>query len=334
MMSDEDFELIAAGFTAILGVHVVHGPADQGLPKLTIRNLFHCTYTIPRSLCSFSPEDVFHVHVKSITGTITTVQVTGAFTVSDLKAAVEIGTNILRRDQQLMFDGKRLEDNHTISELGITPCATIFLIVRTRGGGPDLQLDPAELDPRYNYDFTNQSDDGKTYMRGGKPYKRPYGWKRFAIKVLNVYESNTWLGPSGMRTEEAPGEWPVSYHGTSLASAKAIMGMDDKMESRQKFEDVGGKAVYSSPSLDMVERNYAKEFEHKGNYYKVVLQNRVNPAPGHLVVVDPKDSDAGAEHWLSPKQDIDKGVYDVRPYGLLFKKVGGKNVPEEKCGIM
>ena len=63
--------------------------------------------------------------------------------------------------------------------------------MRTRGSGPDFQLDPDELDPSYNNDFTNVSDDGKTYMRGGKPYKRPYGWRRYAVKVLNVYESNT-----------------------------------------------------------------------------------------------------------------------------------------------
>ena len=319
-MSDEDLQLIAAGFTAILGVHVVHGPAGQGLPKLTIRNVFHCTYTIPRSLCNFSSQDVFHVHVKRITGATTMVQVHGDYTVAELKTVVERETNIPGRDQRLMFDGKRLEDDQqTISELGITPCAEIFLIVRTRGGGPEYQLDTEELDSRYHYDFTNQSDDGKTYMRGGKPYKRPYGWKRFAVKVLNVYESNTWLGPSGMRTEEAPGEWPVSYHGTNLASAKAIMSMGYKIGPRQRF----GKAVYSSPSLDMVESHgYAKKFEHEGDYWLVALQNRVNPESGHLVVVDEKDSGTGAEYWLSPKQDIDKGVFDIRPYGVLFKKVG------------
>ena len=60
---------------------------------------------------------------------------------------------------------------------------------------------------------------------------------------------------------------------------------------------------------------------HKGNYYKVVLQNRVNPAPGHLVIIDAKDTGVGADYWLSPKQDIDEGVFNVRPYGLLFKKV-------------
>ena len=319
-MSNEDLELIAAGFTAILGFHVVHGPAGQGLPKLTIRNLFHCTY-IPRSLVSFSPEDVFDVHVKTITGATTTVKVTATHTVAELKAAVEIQANIPARDQQLMFDRKRLEDHHTISELGIPPSATIFLLVRTRGGGPDFQLDPNELDPGFNYDFTNQSDDGKTYMRGGKPYKRPYGWKRYAVKVLNVYGSNTWLGPNGMRTEQAPGEWPVSYHGTNLASAKAIMDTGYKIGPRQQFQKECGKAVYSSPSLDMVAANYATSFEHKGYNWKVVLQNRVNPEPGHLCIVDTKDTGVGAEYWLSPKQDIENGVFDVRPYGLLFKKV-------------
>ena len=319
MMSNEDLELIAAGFTAILGFHVVHGPAGQGLPKLSIRNLFHCTY-IPRSLTSVAPEDVFDVHVKTITGATTTVQVTGEFTVAELKAAVQMKADIPGSDQQLMFDRKRIEDHQTISELGIPPSATIFLLVRTRGGGPDFQLDPDELDPGYNYDFTNVSDDGKTYMRGGKPYKRPYGWKRFAVKVLDVYESNTWLGPNGMRTEEAQGEWPVSYHGTSLKAAKGIMDIGYKMGSRQRFEDVYGKAVYSSPSLDFVARDYATTFSHKGSDWKVVLQNRVNPAPGHLCIIDPATYDVEVEYWLSPKQDIDKKVYDLRPYGLLFKK--------------
>ena len=160
--------------------------------------------------------------------------------------------------------------------------------MRTRGGGPDFQLDPDELDPSYNYDFTNVSDDGKTYMRGGKPYKRPYGWKRYAVKALNVYESNTWLGPNGMRTEQAQGEWPVSYHGTTLEAAKGIMNIGYKKGDRQRFENLCGKAVYSSPSLDMVAKVYASEFEHNGNTWKVVLQIRVNPAPGHFISLKPK----------------------------------------------
>ena len=315
-MSNEDFDLIAAGFTAILGFRVVHGSAEQGLPKLTVRDLFHSTY-IPRSLENVPPNEVFDVHVKTITGATTTVQVTGAHSIAEVKAAVEIKANIPARDQRLMFDGKRLEDHHTISYLEVPPSGTIFL-VRTGGGGPaDFQLDTNELDPSYNYDFTNERDDGKVYMRGGKQYKRPYGWRRFAVKVLGVYESNTWLGPNGIRTEQAQGEWPVSYHGTNMDSAKAIIGQGYQIGPGARF----GKAVYSSPSLEMVERYYAGEFNFKGNTWKIALQNRVNPNPGHLIVIPANKTGHGAEYWLSPEQDSDKCVYDVRPYGILFKKI-------------
>ena len=106
MMSNNDLELIAAGFTAILGFKVVHGPPGQGLPKLTsvtMRNLFDCTY-IPRALTNFSAKEVFEVHVMSIVGTTTTVKVTGTYTIVELKAAVEIKANIPGKDQRLMFN--------------------------------------------------------------------------------------------------------------------------------------------------------------------------------------------------------------------------------------
>ena len=94
-----------------------------------------------------------------------------------------------------------------------------------------------------------------------------------------------------MRTEEAQGELPVSYHGTNLEAAKGIMKIGYKKGHRQLHENLHGKAVYSSPSLDMVAKVYASEFEH--NTWKVVLQNRVNPAPGHLCIVEAKESEEG-----------------------------------------
>ena len=315
-MSTDDFELIAAGFTAILGFQVVHGQAGQNLPKLTINKLFQSTY-IPRTLENVPEGEAFEIHVKTITGATTTVSVTGKHTIAEVKAAVEIRQNIPARDQRLMFDGQPLEEHHTIAGLEVPPGGTIFLIVRSSGIGAEFQLDANELAPSFNYDFTNETDDGKVYMRGGKVYKRPYGWKRFAVKVLGVYESDTWLGPDGIRTQQAQGEWPVSYHGTNLQSAKAIMDTGYKKGPGTSF----AKAVYSSPAIDMIETYYATEFEFRGNNWKIVLQNRVNPDAGHLTVIPSNDTGVGAEYWLSPKQDADKGVYDVRPYGILFKKV-------------
>ena len=41
------------------------------------------------------------------------------------------------------------------------------------GGAPIFSLDPAVLEPEYNYDFTHQTDDGTVYKRGERDYQRP-----------------------------------------------------------------------------------------------------------------------------------------------------------------
>lgn len=38
------------------------------------------------------------------------------------------------------------------------------------------------LDPRFEYDYTDLKDDSMC-VSGNDPYKRPFGWKRIAIKV-------------------------------------------------------------------------------------------------------------------------------------------------------
>ena len=58
-------------------------------------------------------------------------------------------------------------------------------------------LDPAVLDPQYNFDFTYLKDDGTKYQRGGREYKKPYGWNRIALNVKNKYESREWLWEDG-----------------------------------------------------------------------------------------------------------------------------------------
>lgn len=70
------------------------------------------------------------------------------------------------------------------------------------------------FDRKFDYDFTDVSDS-ESFVRGDEGYKRPCGWKRIALKVLDKYGDNTWLGPNGIWTYSVPGEWPVSCHGTS-----------------------------------------------------------------------------------------------------------------------
>ena len=80
--------------------------------------------------------------------------------------------------------------------------------------------------------------------------------------------------PDGDRTEEASGEWPVSYHGTDIKSAEKVVEEGFKPGPGAKF----GIGIYTSPSLEMVERLYANEFRYDGKWYKIAFQNRVNPA--------------------------------------------------------
>jgi len=77
-----------------------------------------------------------------------------------------------------------------------------------------------------------------------------YGWKRIAIKVVGRYGNDDWLGANGLRTKESSGEWHVAYHGTNMSSAKLILKEGYKPGLRALF----GKGIYTSPSLEMVEK--------------------------------------------------------------------------------
>ena len=173
------------------------------------------------------------------------------------------------------------------------------------GGLPELPIfvDDGFLDPSYNHDFTGERDDYKVYIRGGEAYYRPYGWYRFAMKVFNKYGDNTWLGGIGTRTASTAGEWPVSYHGTTKEGAEAIAseGYDVNRGRRQRY----GKGIYSTLHLSIAEC-YAIEFSNNGKRYKIVFQNRVNPANLRKVNED--------QYWITDDSDI-------RPYGILVKEI-------------
>ena len=58
-------------------------------------------------------------------------------------------------------------------------------------------------------------------MRGGFQYKRPYGWKRIAIKVLENMGIIPGLAATGYEQKKPRG--PVSYHGTNMKGTQLIL---------------------------------------------------------------------------------------------------------------
>ncbi|XP_045894478.1 uncharacterized protein LOC123962415 [Micropterus dolomieu] len=172
------------------------------------------------------------------------------------------------------------------------------------------------FDPRFDYDFTNLKDT-ECYCRGGEVYERPCGWQRFALKVLDKYDGNTWLGTQYRSTQSVPGEWPVSYHGTSKAGVDGIIEGFYKPGPGQAY----GRGIYSTPFIAEA-ISYAKTFtsQKTGKKYLVILQNRINPAYRYKYNND--------KYWLVP---IPAGISvteehkmverAIRPYGLLLKEV-------------
>ncbi|KAM9769865.1 uncharacterized protein ACNS7B_006225 isoform 3-T3 [Menidia menidia] len=172
------------------------------------------------------------------------------------------------------------------------------------------------FDQKYDHDFTKLRDT-ETYRRGGEVYERPCGWYRFGLKVLNKYDGNEWLGNCYRSTRSVPGEWPVSYHGTSKRGAEGIIKGFYQPGDGDRF----GRGIYSTPYIDVAER-YTSEFISKKDRkkYKVILQNRINPKYRRTY--------NNEEYWLIP---IESGLshYEeeemvkraIRPYGLLVKKV-------------
>ena len=291
---------------------------------LSAKDLFGLTYMMiqpPSGTVLEGGVAALSVHVIMLkTNVQVTVQVRSSATVKELRedAAKKVGLRPVQL--MLIFDNSQLEDHEEIKDLDIASGCTIIGMKCTPGQKMGIfELDPASLAPKYDYDFTSEADDGATYHRGDFTYNRPYGWKRYAVKVLGEYESDKWLGVGGIRKESTDGEWPVSFHGTGKCNVQGIVEEGYKIGYRQRF----GPGIYTSPSLDKVdEYNYVKTFTHEGKSYRLALQNRVNPDRDHLKVISPEETGfPGFPYWVSPLQDPPKGIYDVRPYGILTREV-------------
>ena len=75
-----------------------------------------------------------YIFIKTLTGNVLTLDLLPDSTIAELKTTILLKEDVPPPDQRLIFDGKQLSDDRTLSDCEIQADSSLHLVVRLRGG--------------------------------------------------------------------------------------------------------------------------------------------------------------------------------------------------------
>uniref|UniRef100_A0AC35G0X2 Ubiquitin-like domain-containing protein n=1 Tax=Panagrolaimus sp. PS1159 TaxID=55785 RepID=A0AC35G0X2_9BILA len=308
-----DKNLVISGLKAYFGERVLREKAEDKSLPLNPQHLCHYTdIDIPNEekyVVNSNTAFMILIQIPVIQASVRLL-IDPEITIAQIKEMIFKETQIPPRKQLLIHCNKYLEDTAAVKKYPfIEHMPNIFLSIKKLGGYfTTLHLHRDFFNAQYNRDFTAENDP-QNLIRGGKPYTRPIGSKRFGINVFEVYsdDGNEWLQCDG-----SSGEWPVAYHGTKEGNVKSIIAEGFKESIRCQY----GKGIYCTPDPQTA-LEYAISYTYEDNDYYLIFQTRVNPKTVVIVKEANPDPLGHGEYWLVPDTN------DIRPYGVCVYPVSG-----------
>ena len=110
----DEINTVPKELTVLPTIHIL--PSINILPTITVLPQF------------------INVHIKTATGKSLFVKISPSDTILQLKKKIYLTEDVSLESQRIIYEGKQLDDHHTICHYNISNESTLHIVIRLRGG--------------------------------------------------------------------------------------------------------------------------------------------------------------------------------------------------------